>query len=69
MELEDFLSEQNIARYRKLLDRSIDETERRTIVELLAEEKAKLKDRHQLDKPAMSRGARKAAPSRLTLGT
>jgi hypothetical protein len=45
MELEDFLSEQNIARYRKLLDRSHDEIERRIIIQLLAEERAKLKER------------------------
>jgi hypothetical protein len=63
MELEDFLSEQNIARYRKLLDRSTDETERRTIIELLAEEKAKLKGGNRLNRLGMSSGARSAAPS------
>jgi hypothetical protein len=46
MELDSFLTEQNVTRYRKSLDSSTVETERRTIIELLAEEKAKLKGEH-----------------------
>ena len=41
--LDRFLNEQNIARYRKLLDVSTDLNERAVILELLAEEAAKLK--------------------------
>jgi hypothetical protein len=54
MELEDFLSAQNIARYRRLLDHSTNETERRIIIALLAGEKAKLKGGHQPNKIMMS---------------
>ena len=66
MELEDFFNAQNIARYRKLLDRATSETERRTTIELLAEEHAKLKGGHRLNASGMSSGARRAAPSRHT---
>jgi hypothetical protein len=69
MELEDFLSEQNIARYRKLLDSSTDETERRTIIELLVEEEAKLNGEHQPSKFGMLARARKAGPSYQTSNT
>ena len=41
-DLERFVSQQNIARYRKLLGESIDETQRLTIARLLADEVAKL---------------------------
>jgi hypothetical protein len=56
MELDIFLQEQNIRRYRKLLDASMDETERRTIFTLLAEEMKKIKGRHHQtagDPPAL----------------
>jgi hypothetical protein len=43
MDLDIFLQEQNIRRYRKLLDASMGETERRTILKLLAEEMKKIK--------------------------
>jgi hypothetical protein len=36
--MERFLSQQNIERYRRLLDPSTEESERRTIFKLLAEE-------------------------------
>jgi len=42
-DLERFVSEQNIARYRKLLGESKDETRRLTIAKLLADEVAKLR--------------------------
>lgn len=42
-DLERFVSEQNIARYRKLLGESKDETQRLTIAKLLADEVAKLR--------------------------
>jgi hypothetical protein len=43
MDLDIFLQQENIRRYRKLLDASIGETERRTILKLLAEEMKKIK--------------------------
>jgi hypothetical protein len=46
MELDRFLQDQNIALYRRLLNSSTDEIERRTIFKLLAEEKNKLKNEH-----------------------
>jgi hypothetical protein len=42
-ELDRFLSKQNIARYRKLLQVSTSENERAVILELLAEEVTRLK--------------------------
>jgi hypothetical protein len=42
-DLERFVSEQNIARYRKLLGESKDETQRLTIAKLLADVVAKLR--------------------------
>ena len=42
-DLERFVSEQSIARYRKLLGESKDETQRLTIAKLLADEVAKLR--------------------------
>ena len=41
--LERFVSEQNIALYRKLIDAETDSDQRRTILQLLAEEVAKLR--------------------------
>lgn len=46
MELDIFLREQNISRYRRLLDSSTGPTERQTIFKLLAEEMEKLKSEH-----------------------
>jgi len=43
-DLERFVREQNIARYRKLLGESQDETRRLTIAKLLADEVAKLRE-------------------------
>jgi hypothetical protein len=40
--MEQFVSQQNIERYRKLLDVSIDEPQRQVIFKLLAEEQEKL---------------------------
>jgi hypothetical protein len=37
----EFVHNQNVKRYRNLLETSVDETERRTIQELLAKEQAK----------------------------
>ncbi len=39
--LDDFVSATNVLRYRQMLDATADETERRTIANLLAEEIAK----------------------------
>jgi hypothetical protein len=47
MDLEEFLLDANIARYRRLLDSSIDETERRALFKLLAEEGTRLKNEDQ----------------------
>lgn len=48
MELDTFLREQNIRRYRRLLDSSTGPTERKTIFKLLAEEMEKMKsENHQ----------------------
>jgi hypothetical protein len=44
-DLERFVSEQNIAWYRKLLGASKDETQRLTIMKLLADEVAKLRNK------------------------
>ena len=41
--LDAFVSDQNITRYRKLLDAATDANERAVILQLLAEEAAKLK--------------------------
>ena len=41
--LERFVSEQNIALYRKLIDAETNSDQRRTILQLLAEEVAKLR--------------------------
>ena len=43
-DLDRFISEQNVARYRKLLDARTDENERRIIVQQLADEMAMLRD-------------------------
>jgi hypothetical protein len=42
-DLDIFVSEQNIARYRKLLNPETDESQRRTILRLLKRESAKLR--------------------------
>ena len=42
-DLDKFVSEQNVARYRKLLDGGKDETNRRVIIRLLADQMAKLR--------------------------
>jgi hypothetical protein len=42
--LDRFVSEQNIARYRVLLDSNTDEGQRRTILDLLKREFAKLRE-------------------------
>lgn len=44
-DLERFVREQNIARYRKLLGESKDELQYRTIAKLLADEIAKLRNK------------------------
>ena len=43
MPMEWFVSQQNIERYRKLLDRLTDEPQRRVLFKLLAEEQEKLR--------------------------
>jgi hypothetical protein len=43
-DLDRFVSEQNVARYRKLLDASTDEMQRRAIIQLLADQMAKLRN-------------------------
>jgi hypothetical protein len=50
--MEQFVSQQNIERYRKLLDVSIDEPQRRVIFKLLAEEQEKLSRLPQSREPA-----------------
>ena len=44
-DLDRFVSEQNIARYRKLLEPETDESQRRTILRLLKKESAMLCER------------------------
>jgi hypothetical protein len=46
--LDRFISEQNIARYRVLLDSNIDEGQRRTILGLLKREFAKLRESSEI---------------------
>jgi hypothetical protein len=46
MDLAKFLRDENIALYRRLLSASTDETERRTVLKLLAKEMAELRDDH-----------------------
>ncbi len=46
MDLDIFLREQNIKRYRKLLESSTGPTERQTIFKLLANEMQTLKSQH-----------------------
>ena len=43
-DLDRFVSEQNIARYRNLLDPQTDESQRRTILRLLKQEYVKLRE-------------------------
>ncbi len=43
-DLDRFVCRENIARYRKLLGESVDETQRLTIEKLLAAEEAKLRN-------------------------
>ena len=43
-DMDRFVSEQNVARYRKLLDPGTDERQRRTILQLLKQEKANLRE-------------------------
>lgn len=43
-DLDRFVSEQNIALYRKLLNPETDESQRRTILRLLKEESAQLRE-------------------------
>jgi hypothetical protein len=45
--LERFFSQLNIQRYRKLLEKSTDEPERRLIFKLLAEEQEKFSQAHE----------------------
>ncbi len=47
MDLDVFLREENIRRYRRLLDSSIGQTERKAIFKLLAEEVEKIKGDHR----------------------
>jgi hypothetical protein len=42
--MDRFVSKQNVARYRKLLDESTDENQRRMVIQQLAEEMAKLRN-------------------------
>jgi hypothetical protein len=67
MELDDFLRDRNIARYRKLLESSANEPERRTILNLMAEEVAKLRRTHQQSKCGEPVGrAHRRQPQRLS---
>jgi hypothetical protein len=59
MGLNHFLRRSRIKRYRRQLDSTIDETERRTIPELLAEKTAELKSAPQQNKPRRA-GQRRA---------
>lgn len=59
MNFDIFLREQNIERYRRLLDPSVEPTERRTILNLLAEEMETLKNENK-QKPG---GAGSMAPA------
>ena len=43
-DLDKFVSEQNVARYRKLLEASIDDNERRIVIRQLADQMTKLGD-------------------------
>ena len=43
MDLSDFVHRENIDRYRRMLDASTDESERRAILKLLADEMAQIK--------------------------
>ena len=54
MELDTFLREQNIRRYRRLLDSSTGPTERKTIFKLLAEEMEKMKSGNSSKKTVTS---------------
>jgi hypothetical protein len=45
MDLDSFVSEQNLALYRRLLSTALDDEQRRTIFDLLADETAKLRIR------------------------
>lgn len=51
VDLDRFVSEQNVARYRKLLDGKTDENERRIIVRQLADEMTKLRDAVESGRP------------------
>ena len=44
MDMDRFVTEQNIARYRELASGTLSESERRTLLQLLAEEEAKCRD-------------------------
>jgi hypothetical protein len=63
VDLDRFVSEQNVARYRKLLDARTDENERRIIVRQLADEMAKLRDTARTDCPEIENPIRLAAYS------
>lgn len=54
MDMDIFLKDQNIRRYRRLLDSSLGPTERQAILKLLAEEMAKIKDRQNAGDWAIS---------------
>jgi hypothetical protein len=54
MDLDIFLRRKNIERYRRLLDSSVESTERRTILNLLADEMKSLK---KGDQQGCSRGS------------
>jgi hypothetical protein len=50
VDLDTFLRDENIRRYRRLVDSSIGSSERQMILKLLAEEMAKLKSKHHKKK-------------------
>ena len=54
MDMDFFLKQQNIRRYRRLLDCSVGPIERQAILKLLAEEMAKMKDRNNAGDWAVS---------------
>jgi hypothetical protein len=52
MDLDSFVSEQNLALYRRLLSTALDDEQRRTILDLLADETAKLRTINRRSPPA-----------------
>jgi hypothetical protein len=55
-DLERFICEENIARYRKLLREGKDESQRLTIAKLLSDEEAKLRDKGSMVGRDVNRG-------------